>query len=118
MFGLAPGSDVQVRFVTEHTWSLQGIVLIVLREFLEGVERLLVNQVALLDPAFEAAGGADTGKAFFAIEDLDSVAILYGAEAVVHGRDLVPQRSLGGRDVRDFEHAVSAAATGNSTDRR
>jgi hypothetical protein len=38
-------------------------------KFLEAVKSLLIDQIALLDPSFDAAGGADAGKSLLMIND-------------------------------------------------
>ena len=80
---------------------------------LAAVVGLLVDQIALLDPAFHAVGGAHPGETLLALQHLHPVAILYRAHAVVDGGYLIAQRGLHGRDIIHFEHAPPfAIATG------
>src|ERR1700756_5037118 len=99
MFCIAPGSDMQVGVVAQHAWSLHGVILILLREFLQRIGGFLIDQIALLNPAFESAGGSHTRKAFLAIEHFDAHSIFYVADAVINGSSLVSQPGLRRRHV-------------------
>jgi hypothetical protein len=112
MFGFAAGRNVQVGLIAQDARSLNWIVLVVLTQLLQAVESFLVDQEPLLDPAFDATGGANTGKTPVAIEDLDALAILDVADAVIDGGNLVAQGSLGRRNIGYLEHAVTSAAAG------
>ena len=62
MFSIAPWLKMDVALVVRNGGRLDGIIAGLLRQFLEGVISLLTYQVALLQPSFGAAGGADPGK--------------------------------------------------------
>ncbi len=116
MFGIAAGGKVQVGLVPQNAGSLHRIVLIVLRQLLQSVEGFLVHQEALLDPAFDAAGGTNAGKALFAFQDFHALTIFHVADPVIDGRNLVTQGGLRRRDISHFEHATAsttASATGH-----
>jgi hypothetical protein len=108
MLGLAARSDVQVGLVAQDAGRLHRIAQIILREFLQSVVGLLVDQVPLLDPAFQAAGRAHTRESLLAVDNLDTLSILHVSNAVVDGRNLVPQRGLRRRNIGYFEDAMAS----------
>src|SRR5215470_2566926 len=110
MLCLAPGRDVQVRVIPQNSRRLQGRVLIVLREFLQAVEGLLIDQVTLLDPALNAGCSTHSGESFFVVEDFDALSVLDGSDTVVDGRDLIAQSRLWRGDIVDFQDAMTASA--------
>jgi len=110
MFAVAAGRDVHIGLVAKSSWGLDGIVQVILREFLERVESFLIDQKTLLDPAFEAAGGAYARETFLTLQHLDALSVFYVADAVKDGGNLVAQRSLGRRHVGDLEDVVTPAA--------
>ncbi len=95
MFSLASGSNVQISLVTQNSGSLHGSVLVVRGKFLQAVERLLIDQETLLDPALDSAGGAHPREALLALQHLDALSVFHAAHTVVDGRNLVAQRRLG-----------------------
>src|ERR1700716_140254 len=107
MLGLAPGRDGSIRIGPQYSGSLPRVALIFLREFLQSVVGLLVHQVALLDPSFDARSGTHPRETLLALQNLQTLAILHVAHAVVYGGYLVAQRSLRSRDVRYFQHAMT-----------
>ena len=109
MLRLAPGSDVEIRLIPQNPGSLRRVVQIGLREFLQTIKRLLIDQISLFNPALDAANGSHTGKAFFAIDDLDTFTILHGPNAVVDSRHLVPERRLRRRYVSHFQYSMASA---------
>ena len=109
MLGIATGSDVQIGLVPQNSWSLHGNLLIIGREFLQGIEGFLVDQEPLLDPAFDSGGGAHAGEALLAIQDLHALPIFHVADSVKHGRNLVAQCRLRRRHVGHFEHPMTSA---------
>ena len=94
MLGLAGGGDVQVRLIPQHARRLHRIVQVLLREFLQSIVGLLIHQVALLDPTFDAACRAHPGKALLVLQHLDPLAVLDGSHAVIDGSHPVAQRGL------------------------
>ncbi len=101
---------MQVRVVTQNSGSLHRIILVVLGKLLQRVEGLLIDQVPLLNPAFDAAGRSDPRKAFFVVQDLDPFAVFDVANAAINCRDLVPQRGLRRGHVGHLEDAVASVA--------
>ena len=59
---------MEVCLVSQDPGSLQGVILVFLREFLNCVEGFLVDKKSLLDPALDAAGRTDASKSLFAVE--------------------------------------------------
>ncbi len=115
MFGFASGRDMQVALVAQNAWGLHRIVRILLRKLLQKIIGALIDQVALLDPAFETARGAHAGEALLVLQYLHTLAILHVAHAVEDSGYLIAQRRLRRGNVIDFEHAMMAAiATGDS----
>ena len=108
MFCFASGSDVQIRVIAQDARGLHRIRLIVLRELLDRVVSFLVDQVALLDPAFQATGGAHAGKMLFVIDHFHALAVFHRAHAVISRSHLIAQRSLWRGNISHFEHAASA----------
>src|SRR5579864_7809333 len=106
MFSIASRSDVQVRLVAQHAGRLHGIALMILREFLQAVEGFLIDKIALLDPALNAAARAHARETLLAVDDLHPLAILHVADFVVSSGDLVAKRSLRCRDISYFEHVM------------
>ncbi len=94
MFGLASGRKMQVGLVAQDAGRLHGIAQVVLRELLQAIVGLLIHQIALLDPALEAARGAHAGEALFVLQHLHTFAVLHRADAVVDGGYLIAQRGL------------------------
>src|ERR1700722_4365495 len=115
MLGLAPRRKVQVRVVAQPSWSLYRIAYIILGQFLYGVVGSLVDQVTLLDPAFDSSCGANAGESFFPLQDLDSFAIFHPAPAVVPGGFLVAAAGLPRRHVIDLDHATASAIAGSDS---
>lgn len=91
MFGFASGRGVEIRVVAQDAGRLHRVGEILLRELLQCVIGGLIDKVALLDPAFEASGGAHAGEAFFVLKNLDALSVFYGADAVEHGRNLIAE---------------------------
>src|ERR1700722_12475798 len=100
MFGIAARTNVEIGCIPQDAGSLRGRVLIVRRQLLEAVEGLLIDQEALLDPAFNSAGGAYSHKTLFAFQHLDALSVLHVAHAVVDRCYLIAQRGLRGVHVR------------------
>lgn len=94
MFTVASRSDVQVRVIAQNTRRLHGILLMVARQLLQRIVGLLIDEISLLDPAFQPAGRAHPRETFFTIDDFQALAIFYIADAVVNGRNLIAQRRL------------------------
>jgi hypothetical protein len=65
-----------------------------LRQLLQGVVGSLVDQVALLDPTFDAAFSADAGKALLAFQNLNPLAVLDCTYVVIEISHTVAQRGL------------------------
>jgi hypothetical protein len=118
MFGFASGRDVKVGLVAEHAWSLHWIIFIVGGELLETVVGFLIDEVSLLDPALDTGRGADARETLFVLEDIDAVAVFYGADAVIDGGNLVAQYRLRRRDVSMFEHTMAPAASREREERQ
>jgi len=106
MLGFATRCNVQIGVIAENAGSLHWVVPVVLSESLYCIEGLLIHEITLLNPAFAATGRAHPGEAFFALQNLDAVAVLYRSHAVIDGRHLVAQRRLRRRDIGHFEHVV------------
>ena len=100
---------MQVGLVPQHPRGLHGIVQIVLSQFLQSVECLLIHQEALFNPAFESTGGTHARETFLAVEHFDALTIFHIADAIKDGRDLIAQSCLRSRDVGHFEHTVPPA---------
>ena len=83
-----------------------------LGQLLQSVVGFLIDQIALLDPALNAAGGAHAGEAAVAVDDLYALAIFHVADAVVDGGHLVAQTGLRRRHVGDLQCAMASTATG------
>src|SRR5580765_725707 len=113
MFGVAARLDVKVGVIAGGRVADDRRVFRLLREFLEGVESLLIDQITLFDPAFDSGCCADLGEALFAVKYFYALAVLGGSDTIEYLRKLVAQRDLRGRDVVDFEHTFSAAAAGD-----
>ena len=107
MFSLAAGRNMQIGLVPQYARSLHRIVLIVLRQLLQGIVGFLIHQVALLDPSLGASPGAHARKTFFVIEHFDALSVLHRAHAVVDRGDLIAQGGLWCGNVGDLEHAVA-----------
>ena len=118
MFGFSSGSDMQVGLVAQHTRRLHRIIDALLREFLQGVKSLLIDQIALFDPALQAIGGAHAGKTLLVLQHLHALPVLDRAHAVVDGGHLVAQRGLRRRDIVDLEHAMPSAVAGSKAESR
>ena len=118
MLALTAGREVQVRVVAQHPGGLHGIAQVIFRQLLQTIVDLLIHQVALLDPAFDAAPGSHPCKALFVLQHFHSLAVLHGADPVVDGGHLIAQRSLHRRDIVHFQHAVPAAITGGEGEQK
>jgi hypothetical protein len=118
MLGLTAGREVQVGVVAQHAGRLHGIVKVIFRQRLQSIVGFLIDEVALLDPAFNAARGAHPGEAFFVLQHFHALSVLDGADAVVNGCDLIAQRSLYGRDIIHFQYAVPAAIAGRESEKK
>lgn len=103
---------MQIGLIAQDSRSLDGIVLMIGGEFLQCVESLLVNQEALLNPAFDPGCGAHPGEALLALQNLHALSILHFADAVIDSGNLIPQRRLRGRNVSDLQDAVTTVPTG------
>ena len=112
MFGFAPGSDMQVRLVTQNAGSLHRSILVVLGKFLKFVERLLVDQISLLDPAFNSARRAYFREALFAVQNLNALAVFNIADAVINGGHLVAQACLRRRNISHFKDVMAVPVAG------
>jgi hypothetical protein len=88
-----------------------------LGQLLQGVEGFLIDEIALLDPALNAAAGANTGEAAITVYDLHAFAIFDVTYAVVDGGHLVAQTGLRRRHVGDLQHAMSSIADGKQQKR-
>jgi hypothetical protein len=82
-------------------------VLLLLCQLLKSVVNRLRNQRALLDPAFRAAGGADSRKAPFALEDFDPITVFHDPGLAEDRGDVVAKDSLRSRNIRDLLHSAS-----------
>jgi hypothetical protein len=83
-----------------------------LREFLEGVECRLIDQISLLDPALDSASSAHARETLLVLQDFHALAIFHIADAVINGRNLVAQPHLRRRHVRHLKDAMAPSATG------
>ncbi len=115
VLGLTSWREVQVGIVAQNAGRLHGIAQILFCQLLQAVVGCLIHQVALLDPALDAAGGADAGKALLTLQHLHALSVLHRAHAVVDGGHLIAQRGLHRRDVVHFQHAVPPAIAGRKS---
>ena len=115
MVRLTPRSDVEIRVISQDSGSLRRGVQIVLREFLQTIKSLLIDQISLFNPTLDAACGPHTCKAFFTIDDLDTFTIFHGPYTIVDSSHLIPQGSLGCRYVRNLQYSMTSAITGWKT---
>ena len=111
MFRVSAGRDVQVGFIPQDSGSLHSIVLVVLREFLQSVEGLLIDEEPLLDPAFDSGGGADASEALLAVQHFDALSIFHVADAIEDGRHLIAQRGLRRGDIGHVQYPMASAPT-------
>ena len=96
MLGLAAGREMQVGIVAEHTGGLYGIAQIIFGQLLQAIVGRLIDQVALLDPAFDAVRDPHAGEALLPLQHFHALSVLHHAHAVVHGGELIAQRRLHG----------------------
>src|SRR5262252_7616215 len=99
MIRLAAGLDVQVSIVASAAGGLHGIVLLIFGERLETIKHFLADEITLLDPTLGAIRGAHFDEALLTIENVDTVAVLYGRGLVVDGGYTIAQKCLRSRDV-------------------
>ena len=110
MLGLPAGIEVDVGVIARGAGGLYRSALLLLGQFLKSVVNLLRNQRALLYPAFRAACGAYSGKAAFALEYLNAIAVLYRAGLAENRGDMVTKNCLRRGDVRDLLYPASPMA--------
>lgn len=91
MLGFAAGRGVKIRVIAQDAGRLHRVGEVLLRELLQSVVGGLVDEVALLDPAFEASGGAHAGEAFFVLKNLHSLSVFHGTDAVEDCRYLIAE---------------------------
>ena len=103
---------MKVRIVTQHPGRLHRIAQIIFSQLLQAVIGCLIHQVALLDPAFDAARRAHTRKALLMLQHFHALSVLHRAYAIVDGGNLVAQRGLHRRHVVHLQHAVPPPIAG------
>jgi hypothetical protein len=109
MLGFAAGFEMDVGVVASGSGGLQRIVLLLLRELLKFVVNFLRDEVALFDPALEPAIGPDMHEAPFAIENLNTVTVLYSPNLAINSGHTVSKNGLGNRHVADFRGFLASA---------
>src|SRR5262249_10478010 len=108
---VATGLGVQVCVVASGSSGNDRRILCVLAKLLESVEHFLVNEISLLDPAFEAGGSAHLGETLFAVENLDPLTVGSSTNLVVNLGKLIAQRDLRSGNIVHFKNVPPCAHT-------
>ena len=90
----------------------------VLRQLLKAVEDILRDQTALFDPSFDAGVGANADEAALAFENVNAIAVVNGADLVVHGGNTIAKTGLDGGDVHVLVLGNGGALAGGHRDQR
>ena len=110
---VATGLDVQVGLVTGGGSAHKRHIFLFLRKFLKTVEDLLINQVSLFHPTFEASARSNARKSLFAIQNFNPVAVSGESNLVEHLRKLIAKYDLRRSYVIHFEHTSVASIAGS-----
>src|SRR2546422_5678647 len=117
MIGIARRIEMDVGIGTCNAGGLHRRILLLLRQFLTTVINVLIDQIALLHPAFCPARGAHSRKAPVAIQYLHPFSISYHTRFVIDRRNLIAQDCLRGGHVSDLLHPTASPTTGQQHNR-
>jgi hypothetical protein len=84
MFGFSARLKMDVGVIARSSRRLQGVIFLVGGQLLKAIVDLLCDQVALLDPAFQAGIRAHARESAVTFENLDFVTILYSPNFAIH----------------------------------
>jgi hypothetical protein len=103
---------MKIRVVASDVDGLTGIISCLLGKLLKAIENLLDYQVALLNPAFCAAGGSHASEAPVTLQNVHTVAIFDGSGLGVNRSHMVPQKGLRSRHIGYFKNPASPPVAG------
>src|SRR5580704_8601222 len=109
---------MNIGVVARGPGGLDGVVLLLLHQFLEPVEYLLSHQVALFHPAFHATLSVHADKTLLSLQHLDLFAVLYRSVLSEDLRNAVAQHDLGSGNISDLLGLAMSAASGQREDRQ